>query len=390
MTGNKILKIVVPILLALTALLGFFRRNDITSAFGSRTTIQHFTESNDNSLADYYNKAQQLAQDQIPTNQQITFLAVGDINLSRNVAVASGGDPLYPFAGMQTILHSVNFNFANLESPLSAKPIIGGHSLIFGAPTSSLKGLIDNNFLVLNLANNHAFDGGLEGLDFTKQQLDNNKLAHEGTGDTMDEAWKPAVLNESGIKICFVGASYASANDGGKTRNNYVARMEDLDRLKIAVATAKSECNFVVATMHGGIEYTRTPNDLQTTFAHAAIDDGADIVIGAHPHWVQTIEKYQGKYIFYSLGNFIFDQAFSQDTSEGLTLKITLSNNASTNAAAPNAASLDDLQGSKKPAQLESIELLPVIITNSQPRPATADESKKILDKIGVPSPLLK
>ena len=77
--------------------------------------------------------------------------------------------------------------------------------------------------------------------------------------------------------------------------------------------------------MHAGTEYTRTPMPQQITFAHAAIDDGADIVIGAHPHWVQTIEKYKGKYIFYSLGNFIFDQAWSQETMEGLTLKITVS-----------------------------------------------------------------
>jgi hypothetical protein len=233
--------------------------------------------------------------------------------------------------------------------------------------------------------------------------------------------------------------------------------------------------------MHAGTEYTRTPNAAQIKFAHAAIDDGADMVIGGHPHWMQTIEQYcplqysppkiggvsreagrggiskaknlpppprQGggtppvpggetascpnpKYIFYSLGNFIFDQNFSQDTMEGLTLKITISktgcspspllthstelrvtpsDNRGVRGDAPSASDpfgntqglpelsrtgegqrgcADDLQGSRTPASLQSIELIPIIITNSQPRPATADESKKILKKINQTSNIL-
>jgi hypothetical protein len=149
--------------------------------------------------------------------------------------------------------------------------------------------------------------------------------------------------------------------------------------------------------MHAGTEYTRAPNAAQIAFAHAAIDDGADMVIGSHPHWVQTVEKYKNKYIFYSLGNFIFDQAWSQDTMEGLTLKITLSKIGATpvspsfskEGAGGSSLSADDLQGSRIPAELQSIELIPVIITNSQPRPATADETKKILEKIGQNETLL-
>ena len=165
----------------------------------------------------------------------------------------------------------------------------------------------------------------MAGVDVTRSTLDSLGIAHEGTGDNLDQAWTPAVVAANGIKICFIGASFSSINDGGKVTNNYVARIEDVAHLKSAIKTAKAECDFTVVTMHAGIEYTSTPNQAQITFAHTAIDDGADIVIGAHPHWPQTIEKYKGKYIFYSLGNFIFDQGWSQDTSEGLTLKITIS-----------------------------------------------------------------
>ena len=311
--------------------------------------------------------------------------------------------------------------------------------MVFSAPSTYIGGLKNYNFSILNLANNHALDQGLPGINDTRDSLDQSNILHEGTGDNLDEAWTPAVVTANGLKICFVGASYASANDNGKTTNDYVARMEDTARLKTAINTAKGECDFVVATMHGGVEYTRTPNELQVSFAHTAIDDGADIVIGAHPHWVQTVEKYcplqssppnlggvaaaggrggisiannlppppaaQGtppvpggetatcanpKYIFYSLGNFIFDQNFSEDTMQGLTLKITVSKTACSpspplgemSRGAGQRGCTDDLQGTRLPAKLDSIELLPVVITNSQPRPATSDESKKILDKI--------
>jgi poly-gamma-glutamate capsule biosynthesis protein CapA/YwtB (metallophosphatase superfamily) len=452
--------------------LGIIQRKNLPDfSFGSNTKVTHFTTQSADSLQGYYQKAQSLGAQNSQT-ATVTFLAVGDINLSRNVAAAikEKNDFDYPFAQMANILKSTAFNFANLESPFSAKPIIGGHTLIFAAPTSTLKGLLDNNFLALNLANNHAFDGGVADLSYTINLLDQNGIKHMGTSachpdrpsaaegaegslnvadssnlrdssayaeasadrsdalgmtaeDCIAQAWQPAIADASGLKICFVGASYASANDGGKTRNNYVARIEDLDRLKSVILNLKSACDFIVATMHAGTEYTRKPNQSQLAFAHAAIDFGADVVIGAHPHWVQTIEKYKNNYIFYSLGNFIFDQDWSKETSEGLALKITLNKNSChpdpTQVAAEGAeGSLnagdtpdlrdsspsdafglgmtnigtcgDDLQGQRQGAKLEQIELIPVIINNSQPRPASGDETKKILEKIEQSESILK
>src|SRR6185369_10802699 len=145
-----------------------------------------------------------------------------------------------------------------------------------------------------------------------------------------------------------------------------------------------------VVTMHAGTEYTRTPNQAQTDFAHAAIDDGADIVIGAHPHWVQTTEQYKGKYIFYSLGNFIFDQELSQETKEVLTLKITLESTKSASPATPGAATVDDLQGQRLGAKVKQIELIPVIIENySTPRVTNDSEATSILKKINATNKII-
>ncbi len=403
-------KIFIGILFTLGLILGILQHNN-DPYFGSTKTSYNFAAS-DKSLSTYFKQAEDLAK-KTDTKANVSFLAVGDIMLSRNVAgeIQKAKNINLPYEKMAEILKSTDFNFGNFESPFykisknclasEAVGIIGGHSLVFGSPCLYVKGLRDYNFQILNLANNHALDQGLVGLKFTTSLLSDPNVAiqHIGVGENLDDAWKPAIVEAKGMKICFIGASYSSINDGGKATNEYVARIEDAENLKSSILNLKSKCDFVVVTMHAGTEYVRKPNQAQITFAHAAIDAGADMIIGAHPHWVQTIERYapncpspihgeggssaseeqeslkcgDPKYIFYSLGNFIFDQMWSQDTREGLTLKINLSK-----SIAPN------LQGNHQPAKLESVELIPIIIDNySTPRPATETESKKILEKIG-------
>ncbi|MBS1794164.1 MAG: CapA family protein [Acidobacteria bacterium] len=311
--------------------------------------------------------------------RRVNFLAVGDIMLSRGVArsiARSGNDPLTPFKKMADVFRSTDFNFGNLESPISGNDNVFGKGLVFNASTRDRVGLKEFNFKMLNLANNHAMDQGLKGLRQTKKYLEEDGLSFIGTGENLDEAWQPRVLEVKGVKIGFVGASYASVNDGGVARNEYVARMEDTARLKTAIEQLKAQnVDFIVATMHAGIEYTRRPNNTQTDFARAAIDYGADIVIGAHPHWAQVFEKYKDKYIFYSLGNFIFDQTWSRDTMEGLALKIHLLNRKS----------------SASQTTVEKIELLPVVIENaSTPRLANDAEARQILQKMGVAEKVLQ
>lgn len=377
------LPIIVAALMGAAILLGFFQNQGKLFGSNSFSQTKSAGTADDKSLADYYQTAQSLSK----TNNQQTeasFLAVGDIMLSRSVAstIKKSADPLLPFKNVKDLLASTNFNFGNLESPLSGKnDFEQTGSMTFNAPPAYTDGLSTYNFKILNLANNHALDQGITGINYTRQFLDSKNIMHIGTGTNLDEAWQGQVIDAGGIKIGFIGASYASANDGGKGKNNYVARIEDVDKLKTSIMILKTKADFIVVTMHAGTEYTRTANPAQIAFAHSAIDAGADMVIGAHPHWVQNIEKYNDKYIFYSLGNFIFDQMWSQDTKEGLTLKITLqSKKQSTNN---NAATIDDLQGTKLGISLKQIELIPIIIDNfSTPRMANEKESADILNKI--------
>ncbi|MFT3745645.1 MAG: CapA family protein [Pyrinomonadaceae bacterium] len=297
-----------------------------------------------------------------------TFVAVGDIMLSRGVAkaIARSGNISYPFSKLDDVLLKSDFNFGNLESPVSGNDQVLGAGLVFNARRDHATALSKYNFKIVNLANNHAFDQGLKGLLATRDFLDKLGVKHVGVGETEADAWRPSVVEANGIKIAFIGASYASINDGGVARKPNVARIEDQSRLAAAIQRAKIDADYIVVTMHAGIEYTREPEKGQIAFARAAVDAGADIVIGAHPHWVQTTEVYRGKPIFYSLGNFVFDQK-PDERRKGLMLRIRL-----------------------RGQNLDQIEMMPVIIDDSSPRLANPAESQMILRSIGFTERIFK
>ncbi|KKW29811.1 MAG: SH3 type 3 domain protein, partial [Parcubacteria group bacterium GW2011_GWA2_52_8] len=200
-----------------------------------------------------------------------------------------------------------------------------------------------------------------------------------GTGQNFEEAHEAQVISphlssptsgeelKEGVKFGFLAYSYSARNDGGNTADQQIATISDLNQLKIDIQQAKDRSEVIIVSMHAGIEYVRDPNQEQTDFAHAAIDAGADIVIGHHPHWIQTIEVYKEKPIFYSLGNFIFDQSWSVDTTEGLAVRFTF-----------------------RGKELRQAELLPIIIENNCcPRPATETETQNILKKINATSSVI-
>lgn len=300
----------------------------------------------------------------------LVFNAVGDIMLSRGVAASAdrAGAADYPFSRLKDEFLDADFNFGNLESPVSGNEKRKGKGLVFNARRDHVRPLADYKFRVVNLANNHSMDQGLKGLLYTRTFLDEIGVKHTGTGQNLAEAWKPAIIEANGMRIAFVGASDASFNDGGVAKNDYVARCEDVEHLRKAIKAASEISDLVVATMHAGVEYITRPDKTQIAFAHAAVEAGADIVIGAHPHWIQTIEEYKGRPIFYSLGNFVFDQPWAA-TRTGLMLRIIVRKGGS---FGPRAA-------------IDEIEIRPVVIENrGVPRLANASEVTSILKKIGV------
>ena len=256
---------------------------------------------------------------------EATMIAVGDIMLSRNVAakISKYGDFDYPFASTSAMFNSVDFVFGNLESPITQGPRVPTGSFIFHADPGVENALAAANFKILSLANNHLPNYGAKGIADTIKYLDVVGIAHAGAGKNLAVASRPAFLEIKGIRFAFLAYNdrdVAPFGYGAATSSAGTALM-DLAAMQAAVGDAKKIADLVIVSMHSGREYTEELTAAQTEFAHAAIDAGAELVLGHHPHVTQRVEKYRGKYIFYSLGNFIFDQMWSEETRRGIAVK---------------------------------------------------------------------
>ena len=255
---------------------------------------------------------------------------VGDLMLDRgmktSVAKYGNGDYIYAFEKVKKYLNSFDILFGNLEGPISDKGVKTGSIYSFRMDPKSAKALKETGFDVVSVANNHMGDWSRVAMKDTFQNLEDVGIIYSGGGHNREEAYKIKTIFKNNTKIAYLsfsqfGKGYLEA--GEDTAG--IAIISD-EKLKSSIDKADAENDIVIVSFHFGDEYKKEPNVYQKTFARKAIDYGADLVIGHHPHVVQPIEEYKGKYIAYSLGNFVFDQHFSKETMEGLILKVTVGN----------------------------------------------------------------
>ncbi len=299
---------------------------------------------------------------------KITLLAVGDIMLSRHVGskIIESGDNRLPFTKTAFSTSDADIAFGNLESPFYDKGPRVTEGMVFKAEPEFIEGLTYAGFDILSIANNHALNQGVAGVSYTLDWLETHGIASVGGGKNSQIAHQGKIIEKNGINFGFLAYSYLGYNDSPTSTNPIIAEMNE-PNLRKDVTALREKSDIVIVSMHAGTEYVNFPTDQQTSFAHTAIDSGADMVIGHHPHWPQIVEKYKDKWIIYSLGNFVFDQEWSQETKEGLMLKATFDN-----------------------TELSHLELIPVIIENySTPRLTTNAEAYTILQKIQLESAVL-
>ena len=298
-------------------------------------------------------------------SEEVSLLAVGDVSFSRGVAsmVKQQNNIYYPFLKIKDYLKSSDLVFGNLESPITEGREISDFEMVFRSDPNTTQALKDAGFSIMSLANNHTPNFGEQGLLDTFDYLTSAGIQYVGAGKNEQEANSVVYTEVKGIKFAFLAYNDADVVPDSYEANDIHAgtAFMRIDKMSEAVKEAKKKSDFVIISMHSGTEYIATPNSSQTNFSHAAIDAGADLVIGHHPHVVQTMEKYKGRFIFYSLGNFVFDQPWSKETKQGLTVKIYFTKKG-----------------------ISKISFLPIIIENySQPRPANNDEAEKILQRLG-------
>ncbi len=299
-----------------------------------------------------------------PTPQSVSILFLGDVMLSRGVAnqIGKNNDLYFSFQYIKKELLNNDFVFANLESPIIEGRKINAGEMFFRTDEQLIPILKEMNFSIVSLANNHMLDMGQKGLLNTLKILTENNIQHIGAGENYTKAHEPKILEKNGIKFAFLAyndddvilATNEATNDRAGTA------FMDLGTLKKDVAEAKISADFVIVSMHSGDEYQIEPNQRQIDFAHTAIDNGVNLVIGHHPHIIQKYEQYKNGHIFYSLGNCIFDQMWSEETREGIMAKIVFSKE-----------------------KITKIELIPFLIENfSQPRIINKEDDSELYNKI--------
>jgi poly-gamma-glutamate synthesis protein (capsule biosynthesis protein) len=244
--------------------------------------------------------------------------------LSRGVRaqILAAKDPSLPFRKVAPLTAAADITFLNLESPFSDKGPYHATGLIFHAAPEMVAGLELAGVDVASTANNHARDCGAHGVEFTLAWLRSHEILPVGSADTESAAHAGVVLNRQGVRFGFLGYTYDQKNGNWKEVDPRIA-MADGPAMDADVRRLRPNCDVLIVSMHHGIEYQTKPNREQMAFAHAAIDAGADLVIGHHPHVIQPREVYRGKPIYYSLGNFIFDQFQRQATQRGEMVEIS-------------------------------------------------------------------
>jgi poly-gamma-glutamate capsule biosynthesis protein CapA/YwtB (metallophosphatase superfamily) len=239
---------------------------------------------------------------------EITIAAVGDLMLGgRAEPFLKEFGPAYPFTDVMPVLSRADVVVGNLESSISTRgtAVENKQFTLRAGPIAALA-LKKAGIRVVTLANNHSMDFGPLALKDTLEVLDRNEILYTGAGMDLNDARSPAVLKIKGKTIAFLSYSltfplefFASAGRPGTAPGYDEFVRSDIEKIRPAA-------DLVVVSFHWGAELMTTAKDYQVDLGHKAIDWGADLVLGHHPHVLQELELYQGRLIAYSLGNFVF------------------------------------------------------------------------------------
>lgn len=249
-------------------------------------------------------------------DNRVRFSAVGDILISGIVEeLIERKGPKEPFTFVSDTFEKSDVVFGNLEGPLSNRGVpLKGKCCIY-SPPKTFQSLKLAGFNVVSLANNHIFDYGYGGFMDTISIFKKSNVYWFGAGRNLYEAVKPAILNVNGISIAFLGYAwdFIGALNAGKNSFGTAPLNEKL--IIENIRNIAEKVDFVIVSLHWGYDGEIYPLPSHRKMAHKMIDEGADLVLGHHPHLIQGIEKYDEGVILYSLGNFIFPDIQCKDYS---------------------------------------------------------------------------
>ena len=308
-----LVSITLVILIISVFLFAYFRNNKSLNLVSTSTSVTPSTEKYPSvNLDSIFTKGKH----NITTtqDQSIVITATGDIIPARSVnyQTVSRNNFIWPYQPTLQLFENSDITFINLEAPFVQNCPVTQEGMVFCSDTRNIEGLSYIKANIANLANNHSTNYGQQGIESTINLLKSAGIQAVGISG-------PQYIEVKGSKVAFLGYNDIGNSDLIASANESLVSKE--------VSQAKSEANLVIVAFHWGNEYTSQPTERQVKLAHLAVDSGADLIIGNHPHWVQPAEIYHDKLIVYAHGNFIFDQMWSQKTKEGVIGRYTFYKN---------------------------------------------------------------
>ena len=264
---------------------------------------------------------------------RISFAVAGDViphEAVRAAAAAEGTDVqgwTALFSDVSDVFQSADFGFVNMETPVAPNHSKGSKPFMFDAPVAMPQALKASGVKIVSFANNHVMDQGWPGFAETRDHLRETGLLFAGSGDTSSQTFQPVFTEAHGIKVGWLGMTrWLNGNRNPDAPDqphvNFFpypgesggAPGADQAQVLAAILSARAQCDLLVVSIHWGIEYAPVPRPDDIDLAHKMLDAGASVVVGHHPHVLQSVETYRtadgrNTVIFYSLGNFLSNQS---------------------------------------------------------------------------------
>jgi len=257
-------------------------------------------------------------------NSMIKIACIGDIALS-GLITEDAENNINRFSIIAEKLKDFDFVFANLETPIKAGNEVNSYKrVILGAGKEQTKLILNMlNIHCVSLANNHIYDYKRNGLETTINTLEILQIKHTGAG-WLSEHLKPVVFERGGRKYAII--AYVSKDTNPKTEifSELLINYLELEKVKSDILSIRKNVDYIICSIHWGIDYSNFFTEKQQMLAHSLIDLGVDAIIGHHPHAIQAYEVYKEKYIFYSLGQLCFGDFYWEGALKSLKRKTKL------------------------------------------------------------------